>query len=114
MASQLSITGLVSGIIAFSSSWTWLILNINQPNHSSSETIDEERRINAIQDFLTISWLGATLLTIVITILVLKNRNPRTEDTQDNAGKFMFVGLAFIVTNPHFTYVFLIIMLDII
>lgn len=114
MFNRMSFAAVVFGIIGFSSSWVWLIINVNQPSHSSSETIDEERRINGIQDFLTVSWLVATLLTIIIAIIVMTNRKNRTKETSDNLGKLIFVAMLFIVTNPIFTYVFMILMLDII
>ncbi len=114
MSTKLSIIGLVSGMIAFTCSWAWLILNVNQPSHSSSDTIDEERRINTIQDFLTVSWLVATLLTIIIAIIVMMSRKNRAEETSNNSGKIIFVALCFIVTTPLFTYVFMTLMLDIV
>ena len=116
---KLGIASLISGIIAFTSSWSWLFVNASQPNHSSSDTIDEDQQRDMIQNYLTIGWLVGTLLTITLVIVVLQNRrspvdNLPNPDTPDYSGKLIFAAIAFILTSVHFIYIFMVLMLDII
>ncbi|MHA2099749.1 MAG: hypothetical protein ACW99A_13820 [Candidatus Kariarchaeaceae archaeon] len=106
----------ISGIIAFTSSVSWLIINLNQPNGGSSDTIDRDRQINDIQNTLSIIWLIASLLAIILTIVVFLNRSTNTPDgeVQTNTGNVIVAGMSFVVISPHFVYFFMILMLDII
>ena len=54
MLAKLSI---ISGFTTFTASVSWLVININQPNYGSRDTIEESQRIDNIQDLLTIIWV---------------------------------------------------------
>lgn len=111
MISRLSV---ISGFIAFSSSVGWLILNINQSNSVTSENYEEHQRINSIQNSLSVIWLFATVLTIILVIVAILIRDSVENKSQIYSKKLLFIGMSFVVISPHFSYIFMIVMLDII